>query len=108
MTVKSVGIPIDPATRTRVERIWALWNQKAERGEHPWPILSKSAIYRALISWGCGEYERALGIRPPKGSDQFWTGSGRPFAKPRPRKIGQVAVEARPGRRRRGAVKRPG
>ena len=95
----AIGIRVEDATRKRADRVCAEWNKRVARG---WPSLSKTQLYQALINWGCSEYERMLGLAPPKGADEFSAGGPAPFEVTR-RKVGQLprsSPRQRPRKRR--------
>jgi hypothetical protein len=85
-------VQLDAATRARVERIWTAMNEQAAAEVPPGAPVSKTAVYRLVIAWGCAEYERAYSLRPPPGAGQFQSSAARPpdINVGRPRKVGQI------------------
>jgi hypothetical protein len=74
----AVAVKMDPGTQKRVARILKKWNEVADSGAMPLPIISKNALFRALIAWGASEYERMLGLAPPPGAGQFQSSKAHP------------------------------
>jgi len=85
-------VQLDAATRARVEHIWQAMNEAAAAEVPPGAPVSKTAVYRLVIAWGCAEYERAYSLRPPSGAGQFQSSDAQPppFKVGRPKKIGQI------------------
>jgi len=77
-------VQLDAATRARVERVWRAMNDAAASEHPPRAPVSKTAVYRLVIAWGCAEYERAYGLKAPRGADEF---SNRRSAKKRARRL---------------------